>query len=86
MGAHALSAAACAVNAVDLANPNQPEAAEAEIRWQLEHMPAGVRTALQSIPLIDKLSSGPLGPGLNSSGQVGRIIRKLQAGLRQTKQ
>jgi hypothetical protein len=81
MGAHGLSAAACAVNAVSLANPNQPEAVEDEIHWQLAHMSAEVRTALQSIPLIDELSSGPLGPGLNTSGQVGRIIRKLQAGL-----
>jgi hypothetical protein len=38
MGAHALGAAAYAVNAAGLADPDRPEAAEDEIGWQLQHM------------------------------------------------
>ncbi|MGH8988532.1 MAG: putative immunity protein [Acidimicrobiales bacterium] len=81
MGAHALSAAAFAVKAVSLAAPDRPEAAEDEIRWQLAHMPTEVRTALRSLPPVGENRSGPLGPGLLSSGQLGTIIRDLQAGL-----
>lgn len=81
LGAHALSAAACAAKAVGLANPGRPEAVEDEIRWQLEHMSAEVRAALRAIPPINEISSGPLGPGLNTSGQLGDIIRALQAGI-----
>ncbi len=86
MGAHALSAAACAVKAAGLANPGQPEAIEDEIRWQLGNMSPEVRAALLALPPIDENSSGPLGPGLNTSGQLGTIIRKLQAGLAQTRE
>jgi len=82
MGAHALSAAACAVEAIGLANPDQPEIVEDEIRWQLDHMSIEVRATLRSLPLIDEISSGPLGPGLNTSGRLGAIIREQQAGLR----
>lgn len=84
MGAHALSAAACAAKAIGLANPDRPEAVENEIRWQLNHMSAEVRTALRALPSIDENSSGPLGPGLNTSGQLGTIIRALQADLTHT--
>ena len=84
MGAHALSAAACAIKATGLANPDRPEAAEGEIRWQLDRMSPEVRAALRAIPPIDEISSGPLGPGLNTSGQLGTIIRTLQARLAQT--
>lgn len=84
MGAHALSAAACAVKATGLANPDRPEAAEDEIRWQLDHMSPEVRTALRALPLIDENSSGPLGRGLNTSGQLGAIIRRLQTGITQS--
>jgi hypothetical protein len=52
-----------------------------EIRWQLTHMTAEVRAALRTLPPIGENTSGPLGPGLLSSGQLGTIIRKLQAGL-----
>jgi hypothetical protein len=83
MGAHALSAAACAANAAGLANPDRPKAAEDEIRWQLDHMSPEVRAALRALPPIGENSSGPLGPGLNTSGQLGAIIRALQAGLAQ---
>ncbi|HSW74899.1 MAG TPA: hypothetical protein VLG16_03445 [Candidatus Saccharimonadales bacterium] len=82
MGAHALSAAACAANAAGLANPGRPEVVENEIRWQLGHMSPEVRAALRTLPPVGEDSSGPLGPGLNTSGQLGAIIRTLQAGLR----
>ena len=84
MGAHALGAAAYAVRAAGLADPERPEAVEEEVRWQLEHMSADVRAALRVLPPIGENSSGPLGPGLLASGQLGTIIRDLQAGLSQT--
>ena len=81
MGAHALGAAAYAVRAISLADPDRPEAADDEIRWQLRQMPAEVRAALRTLPPVGENSSGPLGPGLLSSGQLGTIVRKLQAAL-----
>lgn len=81
MGAHALGAAAYAVKAASLAAPDRPEAAESEIRWQFAHMTADVRVALRSLPPVGENRSGPLGPGLLESGQLGMIIRQLQAGL-----
>ena len=84
MGAHALGAAAYAVKAAGLADPDRPEAVKDEIRWQLDQMSAEVRAALRALPPIGENSSGPLGPGLLASGQLGTIIRDLQAGLTQT--
>ena len=84
MGAHALGAAAYAVKAASLATPDRPEAAENEIRWQLARMTADVRAALQSLPPVGEDRSGPLGPGLLASGQIGMIIRQLQAYLAET--
>lgn len=81
MGAHALGAAAYAAKAAGLADPDRPEALEDEIRWQLEHMSPEVRAALRALPRIGENSSGPLGPGLLASGQLGMIIRELQAGI-----
>ena len=81
MGAHALGAAAYAVKAASLAAPDRPEVVDDEIRWQLIHMTAEVRAALRALPPVGENSSGPLGPGLLSSGQLGTIVRKLQAGL-----
>jgi hypothetical protein len=81
MGAHALGAAAYAVKAASLAVPDRPDAAQDEIRWQLNHMSTEVRFALRSLPPIGENSSGPLGPGLLASGQLATIIRRLQAGL-----
>jgi hypothetical protein len=52
-----------------------------EICWQLKHMSTGVRSALRSLPPIGEDRAGPLGPGLLASGQLGTIIRQLQAGL-----
>ena len=83
MGAHALGAAAYAANAAGLADPDRPQAVKDEIRWQLEHMSAGLRAALRALPPIGQNSSGPLGPGLLASGRLGTIIRDLQAGLAQ---
>ena len=83
MGAHALGAAAYAANAAGLADPDRPEAVKDEIRWQLEHMSAGLRAALRALPPIGQNSSGPLGPGLLASGRLGTIIRDLQASLAQ---
>ncbi|MDA8358996.1 MAG: hypothetical protein M0Z95_22465 [Actinomycetota bacterium] len=80
MGAHALGAAAYAIKAVGLAAPDRPETAEDEIRSQLTHMSTEVRTALRALPPVGQNRSGPLGPGLLSSGQLGKTIRDLQAG------
>jgi hypothetical protein len=81
MGAHALGAAAYAAKAAAFADPDRPEAAEEEIRWQLDHMPAEVRDALRGLPRVGENASGPLGPGLLASGDLGRIVRELQDGL-----
>jgi hypothetical protein len=83
MGAHALGAAAYAASAAGLADPDRPEAVKDEMRWQLEHMSAGLRAALRALPPIGQHSSGPLGPGLLASGRLGTIIRDLQTGLAQ---
>lgn len=81
MGAHALGAAAYAAKAAGLAAPNRPQAVTDEIQWQLGHMSAATRNALQQLPLVGENRSGPLGPGLLASGLLGTIIRDLQAGL-----
>ncbi|WP_425594424.1 putative immunity protein [Qipengyuania qiaonensis] len=81
MGAHALGAAAYAVKAASLAAPDRPEAAEDEIRWQVALMTADVQAALRSLPPVGENRSGPLGPGLLASGQIGLIIRQIQAHL-----
>ncbi len=81
MGAHALGAAAYAVKAMSLAEANDQQAAGEEIRWQLSHMPADVRRALRSLPPVGQDRSGPLGPGLLATGQLGFIIHRLQAGM-----
>lgn len=81
MGAHALGAAACAVQAVDLATPDRPEVADDEIRWQLTHMSPDVRTALVRLPPAGTNAAGPLGPGLLTNGRTGEFIERLQEGL-----
>ena len=81
MGAHALGAAAYAVEAASLANPDRPEVVDDEIRWQLAHATAAVKAALSALPSVGENSSGPLGPGLLASGQLGAIIRALQGRL-----
>lgn len=81
MGAHALGAAAYGAQAAGLAAEFQANAVRDEIRWQLENVPGPVRAALQRLPNVGENRSGPLGPGLLSSGVLGTIIRELQAGL-----
>jgi hypothetical protein len=81
MGAHAFGAAAYAVKAAARAQPDRPEAGDEEITWQLTHMSAEVREALRALPPVGANRSGPLGPGLLASGEVGAIIRELQARL-----
>lgn len=81
MGAHALGAAAYAVKAAALAAPGQLDVIDDEVSWQLTHMSAGVRTALRTLPPVGENSSGPLGPGLLASGQLGAIVRQLQSCL-----
>lgn len=61
--------------------PGRAGAVEDEIRWQLTHMTAEVRAALSTLPPVGENSSGPLGAGLLASGQLGVIVRALQAGL-----
>ena len=79
MGAHALGAAAYASRAVSLAAPDRPDAAQAELVWQLSQMSGELRAALQSLPLVGDNRSGPLGPGLLATGDMGAIVRDLQA-------
>ncbi len=81
MGAHALGAAAYAAKAAGLAAPDPLAAVSEEIRWQLDHMSAAARAALRLLPPVGENASGPLGPGLLASGQLGAIVRELQASL-----
>lgn len=81
MGAHALGAAAYAILATMLARPQEPETIEEEMRWQLAHATPEARAALRSLPSLGEKRSGPLGPGLLASGQIGMIIRQLQTRL-----
>jgi hypothetical protein len=81
MGAHALGAAAYAVEAATLAHPDKPMVAKDELRWQFACMTASVRDALGSLPPLGENRSGPLGPGLLATGQIGKFIRDIQAGL-----
>jgi immunity protein 5 of polymorphic toxin system len=81
MGAHALGAAAYAAKAAGLAAPERPDAVADELQWQLGHMSTATRAALGKLPPVGENRSGPLGPGLLASGQLGTIVRRLQAGL-----
>jgi hypothetical protein len=81
MGAHALGAAAYAVRAAELADPDRPTARDAEIAWQLERLTAEQRAALRRLPLLGQDAAGPLGPGLLSSGALAPAIRAIQARL-----
>jgi hypothetical protein len=81
MGAHALGAAAYAAKAAGLVAADQPTAVDDEISWQLAHMDARVRAALQQLPPVGEDSAGPLGSGLLASGLLGSIIRKIQAAV-----
>jgi hypothetical protein len=87
MGAHALGAAAYAVKAVSLANPEQPDLAREESQWQLEHLTNDQRAVLRLLPALGVDSSGPLGAGLLSRGILGSVIREIQESIsRETSQ
>ncbi|RIX28526.1 putative immunity protein [Amnibacterium setariae] len=79
MGAHALGAAAYASRAAALAHPHDAEARDREVQRQAAAMTAAVRTALARLPRLGDDPSGPLGPGLLASGDLGAAIRLLQA-------
>ncbi len=78
MGAHALGAATYAARAVRLASPDDADVVSAEFRWQLASMTEGVRAALRSLPRVGEDTSGPLGPGLLGSGELGAHIAMIQ--------
>jgi hypothetical protein len=44
-------------------------------------MSAEVCAVLRSLPRVGENRSGPLGPGLLASGDLGTIVRDLQEGL-----
>lgn len=81
LGAHALGAAAYAIEAVALASDDHAASVTRETRLVLARMPPPVREALRALPPVGEDRSGPLGPGLLASGHVGAIIRGIQAGL-----
>lgn len=81
MGAHALGAAAYAAKAARLAAAD-PDAATAELEWQLEHMSDEVASALRLLPLVGEDSAGPLGSGLLATGELGEHIERIQLRLR----
>lgn len=78
MGAHALGAADYAAKALRLARPEAGDAVDAELRWQVRRLSPMLRAALGSLPMIGSNRSGPLGPGLLASGDLGACIRRLQ--------
>jgi hypothetical protein len=75
MGAHALGAAAYAIEAVE------PELEQAEIDWQIHRLTTEARTALKLLPPVLSDRAGPLGPGLLTRGRRGKIIARLQEAL-----
>ena len=81
MGAHALGAAGYSVRAAGLAAADRTKAEADEIDWQLDVMTVEVRAALRTLPPVGENRSGPLGPGLLASGELGKIIQRIQAGL-----
>lgn len=78
MGAHALGAAAYAVEAV---GPSPADAAS-EIDAQLALLSAAATSALGRLPPLGEDASGPLGPGLLDRGVRGDSIRVIQARVR----
>lgn len=82
MGAHALGAAGYAVKSAMHSSSDPADASAQELEWQFASMSLEVRDVLKSLPAVGEDRSGPLGPGLLSSGEVGEAIRGLQAMLR----
>lgn len=83
MGAHAFGAAAYAARAVSL-SARDSNAVNEELEWQIASMSADVAAALGSLPPVGTDATGPLGPGLLSSGELGEHIRLVQARLHGT--
>lgn len=81
MGAHALGAAAYAAVAVGLAHPDDPRARDREVTQQLALLSPAAASALRSLPLLGTDTAGPLGPGLLAAGDLGAVIRRVQAAL-----
>jgi hypothetical protein len=81
MGAHALGAAGYAARAAGLAAGDSEEASLAEIAWQLASLTPAMRAALRSLPPVGEDRSGPLGPGMLASGQLGALIRMIPRGI-----
>jgi len=82
MGAHALGAAAYAARAAGAgAAEERAGAVTAELAWQRDRMSAGVAAALRRLPPVGTDGAGPLGQGLLAAGELGSIIRELQAAL-----
>lgn len=81
MGAHALGAAAYAVKAARLASPDDPDTVPRELRWQVASMTAEVRAALRTLPRVGEDTSGPIGPGLLGTGELGTVIARIQDAL-----
>jgi hypothetical protein len=81
MGAHGLGAAAYAAKAAAAAAPGDPSRAMQEIAAQLALLTDPVRSALRLLPALGTDPSGPLGPGLLASGELGAHIRAIQAAL-----
>ena len=81
MGAHALGAAAYAARARGLSCPERPEVIGEEIGWQLQHASRAAVAALLKLPPVGLDRSGPLGPGLLSTGQLGAIVSEIQSKL-----
>jgi len=82
MGAHALGAAAYAAKAVALSAEDSEAARRAEVAWQLGHLDAETRAALAKLPLLGEDRSGPLGPGLLTSGMLAQTVKEIQAAVR----
>ncbi len=79
LGAHALGAAAYAVKATALAQPDRPDAAAEEVAWQLAQLTEPERDALRQLPLLGAETTGPLGSGLLTKGILGEAVRAIQA-------
>ncbi|MGV8880520.1 MAG: putative immunity protein [Rhodoglobus sp.] len=83
MGAHALGAAAYAVKAVTLSNPDSPRGRK-EFQWQLGRLSPEQAAALKRLPLLGENPSGPLGSGLLVTGALGATVREIQSALETT--
>jgi hypothetical protein len=80
MGAHALGAAGYAAKAVALAD-DRAETVQSAACSQVATMSTAVANALSSLPSLGEDRTGPLGPGLLASGDVGEAIRAIQGEL-----